>query len=364
MRPGTERHRSASLAAVAAVLALTACGGGAPDGAPVTQPAPDIVTVEAGSHTAPAELRVDGVVEAVDHAVLSAQTAGRVAATPVDVGDAVKQGQLVLRLRAAEQAAGLGQATAALEAARAREAQARSQFDRIADMYERKVVARANYDEALAARDAAAAGVAAARAALDAAREGVAYTELRAPYDGVVTVRHVRVGEAVAPGVPLLAISAGGPLRIVATVPQAEVGRVRALQGASVYADGRRIEGTRLTVYPVADAASGTFRVRIDLPDPTPGIASGMHVKVGFATGEPGLVAVPRSAVVERNELRAVYVVTADGQVVLRQVRLGRLAGDEFEVIAGLARGERVATDPAAAALQVRRAGTTAAADD
>lgn len=351
-------------AAIVLALALTACGGDAPDGAARATAASGLATVEAGTRAAPAELRVDGIVEAVDQAVLSAQTAGRVAATPVDVADAVAAGQLVLRLRAPEQLAGLGQAEAALGAAMARDAQARSQFGRIADMYERKVVARATYDEALAARDGAAAALAAARAALASAREGVAYTELRAPYDGVVTARNVQVGEAVAPGQPLLAISAHGALRVVATVPQSEAERVRGLRHASVHVGGRRVEATRLTVFPAADASSGTFRVRVELPDPTPGLAPGMHAKVGFVTGESSLVSVPRSAVVERSELRAVYVVTDDGQVVLRQVRLGRTSGDEVEVIAGLARGERVATEPASAALHLHRAGPTAHGDE
>ena len=72
------------------------------------------------------------------------------------------------------------------------------------------------------------------------------------------------------------------------------------------------------------------------------------------ATGAASRTLVPRSAIVERSELRAVYVVTPDHRVVLRQVRLGRPLGDNIEVIAGLARGERVAVDPAAAGIEAR----------
>ncbi len=351
--------RQLSLCAVLAVAALVAagCGRESSTDARHARSAPGLTTVVAGARTAPAELRVDGVVEAVHQATLSAQTSGRIAETPVDVDDRVRRGQLLLRLRATEQVAGLGQAEAALRAATARDAQARSQFERIADMYERKVVARATYDEALAARDAAAAGIAAARATLESAREGVAYTEIRAPYDGIVTSRSVQAGEAVAPGMPLLTVSGDGPLRIVASVPQSEMEQVRGLGKARVYVGSREIEATRVTVFPAADAASGTFRARVDLPDPTPGLAPGMHAKVGFVTGESSLVSVPRRAVVERSELRAVYVVMPDGQVVLRQVRLGREVGDDVEVIAGLARGERVATDPSSAAAQAVQPG-------
>jgi RND family efflux transporter MFP subunit len=250
--------------------------------------------------------------------------------------------------------AGLGQAQAALTAARARDQQARAQYERIRDMYERKVVARVTYDEAVTARDAATAGIDSARAALASAREGVAYTELRAPYDGIVTAKRVQAGEFVAPGTPLLTVAAVGKLRVVAEVPQSIAAQVRSLSQARVYLGGQDIEGRGVTVYPSAAPGSSTFGARVELPADVEGVAPGMYAKVGFVTGEMQRTLLPRSAIVERSELRAVYVVHADGRVGLRQVRLGRTVDDRVEVIAGLARGERVAIDPAAAGVASR----------
>lgn len=340
------------LIALGAIL-LAACGGQSPAPSPGA-PASDLATIVVGAESAPAELLLDGVVEAVEQATLSAQTPGRVAEVPVEFNDQVRAGALLVRLRATEQVAGLDQAQAALRAAAARDAQARAQFDRINDMYERKVVARATYDEALAARDAAGAGLAAARAGLEAAREGVAYTELRAPYDGVVTAKHVHVGEVVAPGTPLVAVAALGPRRVVVEVPQSAAAAVQAAGKATVHAGDERIAATRITVAPSAQPQSGTFRARVDLPEGITQLAPGTYAKVGFVTGESSRTFVPRSAVVERSEMRAVYVVAPDGRVALRQVRLGRPSGDRIEVIAGLARGDKVATDPAAAAIAAR----------
>jgi RND family efflux transporter MFP subunit len=266
---------------------------------------------------------------------------------------------LLVQLRATEQVAGLGQAQAALKSAAASDAQARAQYARIRDMYERKVVARATYDEAVAARDAAAAGLAAAQAGLDAAREGVAYTEVLAPYDGVVTVKHVQPGEAVAPGMPLVAVAALDALRVVAEVPQSLADEVRAQRQANVYVGNERVASSQVTLHPSAEPLSSTFRARVDLPPGTSGLAPGMYAKIGFITGESNRTLLPRSAVVERSELRAVYVVTPDGRVALRQVRLGRPVGDRIEVIAGLAKGERVAIDPASAGLVARSATTS-----
>jgi RND family efflux transporter MFP subunit len=350
------------LAAIVAIsaLALAACDGKEPTPAASPAATSNLATMTVGAEAAPAELLLDGVVEAVNQATLSAQTAGRVAEVTVEVNDRVKQGELLMRLRATEQVAGLGQAQAALRAAMAQDARALAQHDRIRDMYERKVVARTTYDDAIAARDTAAANLAATRAGLESAREGVSYTELRAPYDGVVTARRAQVGEAVAPGMPLLTVAALDAMRVVAEVPQTSANAVQASPQATVYVGDERVAATKVTLYPSAEPKSGTFRARVELPQTGTRLAPGTYAKVGFVTGEASRMLVPRAAVVDRSELRAVYVVMPDGRVVLRQVRLGRPVGDRVEVIAGLAQGEKVAVDPAAAGLAAR--GVTPAA--
>ncbi len=97
--------------------------------------------------------------------------------------------------------------------------------------------------------------------------------------------------------------------------------------------------------------------MRIELPKGVQGLAPGMFVKVGLVTGEADLLLVPRVAVVERSEMRAVYVVAPDGRVSLRQVRLGHVRGDQIEILAGLVAGDVVALDPAAAATRARQQG-------
>jgi hypothetical protein len=82
-----------------------------------------------------------------------------------------------------------------------------------------------------------------------------------------------------------------------------------------------------------------------------------MFVKVGLVTGAADLLLVPRAAVVERSEMRAVYVVAPDGRVSLRQVRLGHVRGDQIEILAGLVAGDTIARDPAAAAARAYRQG-------
>jgi hypothetical protein len=108
-------------------------------------------------------------------------------------------------------------------------------------------------------------------------------------------------------------------------------------------------------VFPAAQPETNSFRARVELPQGVQGLAPGMFVKVGLVVGEAERLLVPRSAVVERSEMRGVYVVADDGRVSLRQVRLGHARGDQIEILAGLAAGERVALDPVAAGLKARR---------
>ena len=314
-----------------------------------------LATLIVGVESVPTERLLDGTVEAVHQSTVSAQTAGRVSDIYFDVNDVVPPGALIVRIRSTEQVANLAQAQAALKEATAREAEAQTRYDRIRDMYQRRVVAKATYDEASAARDAAVARLSAARAGLEAAREGVAYTEVRAPYGGVVTQKYVQVGEAVAPGTPLMSGASLDALRVVAEVPQSLIEQARAARRAAVYVDGRRIESTGLTVFPAAQPESNTFRARVELPKDVKGLAPGMFVKVGLVTGETERLLVPRAAIVERSEMRGVYVVAPDGRVTLRQVRLGHARGDRIEILAGLAPGESVALDPVAAGLKARQ---------
>lgn len=302
----------------------------------------------------PLERRLDGTIEAVNQGTVAAQTSGRVTEVLYDVNDFVPAGAVIVRLRAMEQRSGLLQAEAAVREADAREKEAQTRHQRVVLMYERNLVAKAALDESLAARDAAVARLAAARAALTSAREGVAYTEVRAPYAGIVTQRHIQVGESVSPGTPLMSGLSLRYLRVVVDVPQSAVEQVRRIRKAAVYVGGRRIEATKLTIFPEASTPSNTFRARLELPENAADLYPGMFVKVGFVVGESERLLVPLSTVVTRGEVTSVYAIDAGGAVTLRQVRLGHPLDDSVEVLAGLTPGDHVALDPQLALQRLR----------
>jgi RND family efflux transporter MFP subunit len=341
------------------VLATLLAACGAPQ-EPSQPPRPSLATFTVQPQQAAREQTWDGVVEAVDATTIAAQTNARVLELPVDVGDHVAKGDVLVRFSDVEQQSGRRAAAANVASARAEYRDAEASWKRIDAISQRGLIARAQLDAATARRDAARASLAAAEAALKSAGQQADYTVLRAPFDGVVTQRFVHVGEAVQSGPPtpqpLIALAALDALRVDVVIPQGAVDAIRASPRASVVLDdGKRVQAAGVIVFPYADPGTHSFRVRVELPAGGSGLYPGMTVKVAFAIGPATRLLVPAGALVRRGELSAVYVVGADRSVGLRQLRLGHRFGDEVEVLAGLAAGDRVARDPEAAALYLTR---------
>lgn len=340
------RIRMALAATLGALLA--SCGGQAVDaGLP---PLGELATVVVGTDaTGTTGQAWDGVVEAVQQADLGAQTGGRVTRVAVDVGDRVRAGDLLLQLTAVEQQAGADTARAHLRAAEAAAAEAASNHDRLASLAGAQYVSRAQLEQARAARDSAAAAREAARAQLSQAVRQAGYTVVRAPFTGVVSARHVEPGESIAPGQPLLSLYAPGALRIEVHVPQsaaaaiAKAGSARVLLG-----DGRWIPASQVIVHPVADPRTHSVGVRVVLPAAEAAPVPGTTAKVVFPIGTGASLSIPATALVQRGELTGAYVVDGD-RIALRQVRMGAHIGDRVEIVSGLRRGERIASDPLAA---------------
>ena len=315
----------------------------------------ELGVLSVSAEKAPVERVLDGTIEAVSQGTVSAQTSGRVSEVLYDVNDFVPAGAVIIRLRATEQRASLGQAQAALKEATAREAEAQTRHTRTLGLYRDNAASKSQLDAVVAEKDAAVARLAAARAALQAAREGVSYTEVQAPYAGVVTERHVEPGVSVRPGMPLMSGLSLQYLRVAVDLPQSVVEKVRGIGKAVVYVNGQRIQAKDVTVFPHAAPQSNTFRARIDLPENAADLYPGMLVKVGFVVGEAPRLLIPASAVIERGEVTAVYTLDDKSRVSLRQIRLGHRIDDRVEVLAGLIEGDRIALDPIAATLQVRK---------
>ncbi len=312
-------------------------------------------TIQVAMEQAPKERLFDGTVEAVNKSTVSAQTSGRIAEIFYDVDDKVKAGSPIIRFTDVEQQAGLRQAQAQLQEAKARKKEADEEFRRASDLYNKGSGTKREYDRALAAREAAGARVSSAQSAIKTAQQQVDYTLVTAPYSGIVAERHVELGEFVSVGQPLMSGLSLGLLRVTVDLPQQIAVKVRANRRAEVITTNGRITPTHITMFPFADKATNTFKVRLELPEGQFELYPGMFIKVAFVLGQSERLLIPSIALVQRSEVKGVYVLDNE-QIRLRQVRIGNQFDDRVEVLSGLKPGEKIALNPVQAGIRAKSA--------
>jgi RND family efflux transporter MFP subunit len=314
--------------------------------------------------TAPVEYRVaddiysaDGTVEAVKQTTVAAQISGRVVEIRFDAGDRVNRGEVIVRIDEREVNDALTGSRAQLAQAQATLANAKAVYERTRGLFDQKFVSQAALDKALADYRAAQAQLEGAAATVSQAATVRSFATVTAPYSGVVAARHVELGETVQPGKPLMTGFVPQDLRVVADVPQHRVARIGKDTTAVIeFGNAReRVTAGSITVLPAADTRTHTTRVRLGLPRYVPGTYPGMYARVLFILGQARRLAIPAAAVVRRTEVTGAYVVSEQGEVRFRQIRLGEAIGDDaVEVLAGLRAGDKVALDPVKAAIALK----------
>ncbi|TAL53297.1 efflux RND transporter periplasmic adaptor subunit [Pandoraea sp.] len=300
----------------------------------------------------------DAVIESTRQTVISAQTSGRITALYVKAGDHVAAGQRLLSIDQRTADEQLAASRAQFAAASAERDVAGRDLARTRTLFDKQYVSRAALDRAQARYRAAAEAASARQAEVRAALVQAGLHNIAAPYAGTIASVNVELGATAMPGAPLLTLYSPNTLRAVASVPQSQLTGVQSDAAVRVEipdlpASARWQTATSVEILPVADPLSHSVQVRLPLPAAANQARPGMFARAYFPVGPHRLgLMVPLAAVVHRTEVTAVYVVAPDGQVTLRQVRLGETHGDQVEILAGLSAGERVALDPTAAARQ------------
>ena len=308
------------------------------------------------------EVLLDAVIEAVKRSTVSAETSGRIMEVNFDIGDHVQAGSVLVRIASAEQQSQFAATEAQQSEAEARLQEAKTEYERIQGVYEKKLVAKSALDKAAADLKAAQQRYQAATARVKQAREQLRYTVVKAPYSGVVVDRFVELGELVAPGKPVMTGLSLKELRAAVQIPQSLMDQMETIKKVRLLfsqtnGDGqskeRSVESQRVQLSPQADPRTHTFMARAYLPEDIPGLYPGMYAKMAVVTGETKTLLVPEQAIVHRSELTAVYVVN-DANVHLRQVRIGSREDGHVEIVAGLEVGEQVALDPIEAGIYLK----------
>ncbi len=291
-----------------------------------------------------------------------AQALRKEAQTAFNRNNELNQRRLIPRADFDRAEAALGSATARVQSAQAQVKSAQAQADSARSQVE---AARARVGSATAAVSAAGAALNASKAAEDAASaqvdqagEQLGYTTLVAPFNWIVTQRHVQLGEAVSPGTPVMSGISLDEMRVLVEVPQRLINSVRQFRQAHVYRDdsGEALTVKSMTIFPYADLETNAFKVRIELAAGQGNLFPGMFVKVAFVLGDVPALLIPKSAVAIRSEVTGVYVLNPNDTISLRQIRLGKRVDDrQVSILAGLSAGERVILDPVAAVITLKK---------
>ncbi|MBU3737458.1 MAG: efflux RND transporter periplasmic adaptor subunit [Rhodoferax sp.] len=338
-------------------------------GAPVAQAADAAPLVAVAVTTQPSSASMtsfEAVVEAVRQTTLSTQVPGAIVALHVKAGDRVRAGQELLRVDARAAQQNVAASASQVEAAQAALNVANKEYERQKQLLQKQYISQAALDRIQAEREAAQAQVQALQAQNRAAQTQSGFFVLNAPYAGVISDLAVTLGDMAMPGRPLMTLHDPSALRVTAALPETLLpslgGQIRGAR-YDIAGQGGPRPAAQVQLLPTVDAATHTIPLRLTLPPGLPGVAPGMFARVwlplpetsaagGAAAARDGAsrLYVPASSVLRRAELTAVYVIDAQGKPLLRQIRLGRPAGDQVEVLSGLRPGEQIAADPQAAA--------------
>jgi HlyD family secretion protein len=321
-------------------------------------------------------LNSTGYVVARRKAAVASKGTGRVEWIGVSEGDFVKQGTVVAKLesrdvRATHQGAvaKVAVATAALTTARTELADATRDHNRIQSLSSKGLMTEVNLLDALSRLERSKAAIQSAEAALAVAEAeeqfaGIAvdYTEIRAPFDGVVIARSANVGDIVTPlssaadaKGAVLTMADMGTLEVDADVSETSLSLIRVGQPCEIILDAfpmRRIRGEVSIIVPSVNRASATVTVKVRILDTDASVMPDMSARVGFLSQpvdvaqQKPVLAVNPEAIVEENGVSHVYTLTPEGEAKALTVTVGDTLGTVRAVEGDLEIGQSLILNP------------------
>lgn len=293
-------------------------------------------------------LHVVGTLSARDEATVAAEVAGKIEESRVDLGDAVKAGQVLALIDFTAYEALVRQSAANVARADASAANAAQNLKRIQDLQKDNIASSSELDEAIAQDRQRRADVKAAEAADAIAKLNLERSRVKAPFDGAVVQRVASVGDYVAVGAPIVRLVKNDPLRLRLEVPERESVAVRVGQPVRVNVEGvandYRSQITRVS--PALREADRMLIVEGDVANDG-SLRAGLFARAQIVVNERDEgVCIPPEALITFAGLEKVVVIH-DGKAAEKTVATGRRGADWIEIVSGLSAGETVVLDPA-----------------
>ena len=289
-----------------------------------------------------------GSLRAVNQASVKAKVAGEVREVLVREGEAVKAGQVLVKMDTSDYHARVEQAKGALQAARGQLEIAAKTRDNNKALLDKGFISKTAFDNAESQYGIAVANVESARAALDVAQKALADTVIKAPIPGLVSMRMVQPGEKVSVDNRLLDVVDLGQMELEAAVPAVDIGHVALGQEVQVKVEGmpKSLAGKVVRINPATQAGSRSIMVYIQIDNPEGALRVGMFGEARLTTAKKsGVLTVPQAAVHSDAGRHYVYAIE-DGKLARKPVTLGMSgddgAGSAVEIVQGLESGTQI----------------------
>ena len=313
---------------------------------------PSVTLISATLASREGKLTLPGEVRAMVEAPIYARTSGYLKRWLVDIGTAVKSGQLLAEIEAPEVDQQLMQARAQLSAAEAASKLSRATAVRYDTLRKTSVVSAQDKEEKDAMAASNEASVEAARANVQRLTEMQSFQRVTAPFDGIITDRGTDVGQLINAGAgqALFRLAQAQTLRVYVRVPQGvshEVspGLTADLTVAEI--PGRTFEAKVVRTAGAIDVASRTLLVQLELDNQDGAILAGSHAEISFKLkASKAALLLPSNALLFRAEGPQVGVVDQAGRVELHTIKLGRDFGREIEILSGIQAEDRIILNP------------------
>jgi HlyD family secretion protein len=317
--------------------------------AAVIKPALTVTTTTPFLAEWPEKLSANGNIAAWQEALIGAEINGlRLTEVKVNVGETVRQGQVLAVFSSVMVKADVAQSLAALAEAEAMLAEAKANADRARQAEAPGAISAQQISEYITAERTAVARLESARAQLANQQTRLQQTQLTAPDDGVISARAATVGAVVSVSQELFRLIRFNRLEWRAEVTAAELPRLRAGQNVMISAPGGiQAQGTVRMVAPTVDPQNRMALIYVDIPSDT-GLKAGMFAHGNFELGRHTVLALPQSAIVQREGFSFVYRMGAENKVSQTKVEIGRRLDNSIEILGGLEKDANVVATGAA----------------
>lgn len=287
-----------------------------------------------------------GSVQTVHEVSVASKILARAMEVNVQAGQAVKKGDVLVRLDDADLQARRQQARATVDAATAAHHQAKVEAERTTKLFESNNASSLELDRVTTALKSAEAELKRAQQAQEEAAVMLEYAAVRSPMDALVVDKRIAVGDTATPGRVLVTLFDPTRMQLVAGVRESLTHRLQVGQDIGVHIEslGKTCQGQISEIVPEAESGSRSFLVKVTGPCP-PGIYPGMFGRLVIPLDDEDLLVIPKAAVRRVGQLDMVDVAEA-GVLSRRVVHLGRDVGPSVQVLSGLRAGEKVALHP------------------